>query len=92
MPSGSEIVFTFAQRPSGGSEDAERRRLAEQAAEVGEPWPSYFSPDALEQKLRALGFIEVSFLSPDEARRRYFDGRTDGLVAPRRSSICRARV
>jgi methyltransferase (TIGR00027 family) len=92
MPQGSEIVFTFAQRPSGAREDAGRRRLAEQAAEVGEPWLTYFDPASLEHKLRGFGYADVSFLSPEEARSRYFEHRADGLSAPRRSSICRARV
>ena len=89
-PKGSEIVFTFAQ-PQGGEEDSEvgegSARLAEQAAAVGEPWLSYFTVEALESKLRAFGFRQVEFLTPSEAERKYFAGRSDGLLGPRRISI-----
>jgi O-methyltransferase involved in polyketide biosynthesis len=89
-PSGSEIVFTFAQ-PRGGEEDVGVRegsaRLAEQSAAVGEPWRSYFTIEALQSKLRAFGFRQVEFLTPSEAETQYFVGRSDGLPVPRRTSI-----
>lgn len=93
---GSEIVFTFSQPGSSGSRvgagEMEGPSLAELAAEVGEPWLSYFEVPALEAKLRVFGFSNVSFLSPDEAYRRYFAGRTDALPSPRRISIVSAVV
>lgn len=92
LPAGSEIVFTFAQRPTHSAEDEGRRRLAQRAAELGEPWLSYFAPEELEVRLRAFGFSDVSFLSAEQARHRYFRDRADGLTAPRRASICRAIV
>ena len=60
--------------------------LADRAAAVGEPWLSYFEPDELREVLTAAGFSTVGFL---QRRRcgRYFAGRTDSLVAPRRVSI-----
>lgn len=93
-PPGSEIVFTFAPAEPTSAEQGgtDLSRLATMAGAAGEPWVTYFEPDALEQKLRALGFSSVELLSPDGAARRYFDGRTDGLPAPRRSTIVSAIV
>lgn len=92
LPDETEIVFTFAQRPSADPADDGRRMIAQQAAEVGEPWLSYFDPVDLARKLEGFGFSGVSFLHPSDAERRYFAGRADGLPAPRRATICRARV
>ena len=88
FPRGSDIVFTFAQpNPDPASAGA---RIAESAAGVGEPWISYFTPDDVETMLRSLGFATVRFLSTGEADERYFSGRADGLMAPRRGSIVSA--
>jgi methyltransferase (TIGR00027 family) len=81
FPTGSEIVLTFA--PPGDSPSP----LAERAASLGEPWVSYFEPDALEAKLRGAGFSEVEFLSPAEAEARYFRQRPADLPIPRRTNI-----
>ncbi|HEY2375054.1 MAG TPA: class I SAM-dependent methyltransferase [Gemmatimonadaceae bacterium] len=89
---GSEIVFTFARVSSDGAVDDVTARLAEMAASVGEPWRTYFDPDQLSEKLRAVGFNSVELLTPDEAARRYFTGRTDALPPPRWSSIVSAIV
>jgi methyltransferase (TIGR00027 family) len=86
FPPESEIVLTFAQPRA----EDEAHNLAESAAEVGEPWISYFTPDEIEALLRAHGFRDVWFLSREEAVHRYFADRTDGLTAPRRVSIVAA--
>jgi methyltransferase (TIGR00027 family) len=93
-PAGSEIVFTFAPAdPStGGPATPELSGLANLAATAGEPWRTYFAPDALLAKLRALGFSSAELLATEDAERRYFAGRTDGLPAPRRSTIVSAVV
>ena len=93
-PPGSEIVFTFAPTdPATGSlASPELSGLASLAATAGEPWRTYFAPEELVTKLRALGFSTVELLAPDDAERRYFAGRTDGLPAPRRSTIVSAIV
>jgi methyltransferase (TIGR00027 family) len=90
FPSGSEVTFTFAQPQS--SDNPAESALADQAAAVGEPWLSYFTPKELEATLRDLGFSKIIFLSRDEAMRRYYADRRDGLVPPRRISIVRAVV
>lgn len=92
LPDETEIVFTFAQQPSEDPRDDGRRLIAQQAADVGEPWLSYFDPVDLARKLEGFGFSTASFLHPSEAERKYFSDRSDGLPAPRRASICRATV
>jgi methyltransferase (TIGR00027 family) len=91
FPSPSEIVFTFAQRVRPTYDGAEGGGLAERAAAVGEPWLSYFDPRELADKLQAFGFSNIKFLLPDEAAR-YFAGRSDGLLPPRRTSIVSGTV
>jgi len=90
FPKGSEIVLTFSQ-PRDPS-NADDFSLPDRAAAVGEPWISYFTPDELRNLLLAHGFSSVFFLMRDDAFARYFDGRTDGLLPPRRTSIARAIV
>jgi methyltransferase (TIGR00027 family) len=90
FPNGSEIVFTFAQPSSDSASPS--HQLAAGAASVGEPWISYFAPGDVETMLRSLGFARARFLTRDEAVRRYYAGRSDGLVAPQRVSIVSATV
>ncbi len=86
FPEGSEIVFTFSAPESAQSPVATRAQAA------GEPWQTHFEPETLRRELAALGFSEISFLTPEEAQRAYFQGRTDGLQAPRRGSIASAII
>jgi len=93
FPSRSEITFTFAPSASGNTPaDDAMARFAELAASQGEPWRTYFDPDELAAKVRALGFSHVELLDLEEAARRYFVGRNDGLPPPRRRSIMSAIV
>lgn len=86
FPRGSEIVLTFAHT------DSAKSRLAQGSASAGEPWISYFTPDELGAMLGSLGFSGVSFLSREEAERRYYANRTDGFAPPPRVSIVTATV
>lgn len=89
----SEIVFTFSQgNVTSGDERGSRPSLAEAAAAVGEPWRSYHRPDVLRRELSEIGFSRVAFLSPQEAKYRYYRDRCNGLPSPRRVSIARATV
>jgi methyltransferase (TIGR00027 family) len=93
FPKLSEIVFTFSQgNLASRDERGSRPALAESAAAVGEPWRSYHDPDVLRRELFEIGFSGVSFLSPQEAKDRYYRDRCDGLPPPRRISIARAVV
>jgi methyltransferase (TIGR00027 family) len=82
FPAGSEIVFTFAPPPGNSPSPLEQR-----VASLGEPWVSYFAPDAIEAKLRSAGFSDVEFLSPGEAHTRYFRQRPQDLPVPTRTNI-----
>ena len=82
FPAGSEIVLTFA-RPPGDSPSL----LAQRTASYGEPWLSYFEPDVLEAKLRGIGFPKVEFLSPAEAKERYFRQHPGELPIPKQTNI-----
>jgi len=82
FPAGSEIVLTFAPPPGGSPSPLDQR-----AASLGEPWVSYFEPDALEAKLRGAGFSKVEFLSPAEAEARYFRQRPADLPVPKRTNV-----
>lgn len=92
FPAGSEIVLTFAQppNPAAGEATDDLSHLAERVASVGEPFVTYFEPDALEVKLRGTGFSKVEFLSPAEADARYFRQRPKDLPVPRRTGLVSA--
>ena len=92
LPPSTEITFTFAQPPQRESDMRRGPSPAERAAAVGEPWVTFFEPDALERKLMTLGFSTVRFLEPAEASARYFQNRADSLPAPTLTSIVTARV
>ncbi|MCC6212854.1 MAG: hypothetical protein IT513_17600 [Burkholderiales bacterium] len=62
--------------------EAERRRherLAAGVARSDEPWIGYYSPRALEDRMRSGGFAVAQALGAEEMNRRYFDGRADGF-------------
>lgn len=84
FPPGSEIALTFAA-PGESPSIFDRR-----AGALGEPWLSYFEPDALEAKLRGSGFSKVEFLSPAAAEERYFHQRPRDLPVPGRKNILSA--
>jgi methyltransferase (TIGR00027 family) len=77
----SEVVFDFSVPASSLDERRQRSREASaaHAAKLGEPWITFFEPPALTARLQATGFAETALLSPRDANRRYFDGRTDGF-------------
>lgn len=84
-PAGSEMVLTFTQKRPFNP-------LAARAAELGEPWRTFFTPAALVEKLLKRGFSAVHILEPREAERLYFSGRKDGLPPPAHASIARIIV
>ena len=88
LPKGSELVFTFAQERVAGS----MSYTAARAAKAGEPWVTYFRPVDLSRRLHELGFSSVHFLEPEEARKRYYINRQDGLKGPSLASIASAIV
>jgi methyltransferase (TIGR00027 family) len=92
FPQGSEVVLTF-RGPVPRELDASMRARAELArhvASLGEPFVSFFEPDAVKAKLLSAGFITVNFLRPEEAEAQYFRGRPGDIPAPRGIRIASA--
>jgi methyltransferase (TIGR00027 family) len=91
LPPSSELVFTFYTKEA--TEAPKRSAMAARAAELGEPFVTWFEPEALEARLRDFGFSDVTFLTPDEAIARYFSEiRTDRLPPPKRINTASAVV
>ncbi len=86
FPRGSEIAFTFS------TPDRALTEMADRVSSLGEPWQTHFDPEEIIRRLAALGFQETSMLNTDEAERTLFQGRRDGLHAPRRGGIAAAVV
>ena len=53
------------------------QKLEKFVAGRGEPMISTFTPDAINAEMARVGFQEVDSVSPDEADKRYLQGRTD---------------
>lgn len=90
FPSGSEIVLTFAQPPDEKSDGI--AWTAARAAAMNEPMVSFFTPAAMEIKLRRARFSSIDFLSPKESEIRYFSQRPLDLPVPKRTAIVAAQV
>ena len=80
---GSRIVFDYKYPhdlvPAEGMEFVQK--LEKFVAGRGEPMVSTFTPDAMKAEMARVGFQEVDSVSPDEADKRYLQGRTD-MSAP----------
>jgi len=94
LPRASEIVFSFSlpQDALSGAEAEAVALAARRAAEVGEPWLTRLHVAELAFKLGAMGFSRIVHLTPEEAGRRYFAGRRDGLKERRGERLIRAIV
>ena len=90
FPSGSEIVLTFAQPPDDKADGG--AWVAARTAAMNEPMISFFTPAAMEIKLRRAGFSSIDFLSPKESEIRYFSQRPLDLPVPKRTAIVAAQV
>lgn len=67
-------------------------RLAHRVASVGEPFQTFFDPSSLRSSLRAMGFVQIEDIEPEEMNARYFRGRTDKLRVGNLANIMNARV
>jgi methyltransferase (TIGR00027 family) len=81
LAAGSAIVFGYVVPPSSltGPARAALSAMAARAAELGEPWLTFFEPDALAGELERLGLGRVEDVGPEQAVERYFRGRSDRL-------------
>jgi methyltransferase (TIGR00027 family) len=86
LPPGSEIAFSYT------GPRAPDARIEEAAAALGEPWLTRTTPEELQLLLTGMRFVEVTLPTPDEIAARYFTGRRDGLLPPRRPSLGAAVV
>ncbi len=82
LATGSAFAMSYMLKPE--LIDAEEREklkvVAERAREAGTPFLSYFSPEDALALAREAGFRQAQHVSRDELIRRYFAGRSDGLV------------
>jgi len=94
FPAQSEIVLTFTQPPDllSGRESKFHSLLAKVVHQSGEPFVSYFTCAAIEEKLRNAGFKQIAFLSDEEADQRYFRHRPRDLYISKRSAIACAML
>lgn len=76
--SGSGIVFEYLVADSLLS-DLEKLIVAGGKASPEEPWISQFDPIALAERLKEMGFNEVSDFGPEEANALYLVTRTDDI-------------
>ena len=84
---GSECVFTISAPVSELDADgrAAREALEKAAASVGEPWRTHLTFADVQSRLAV--FQDVVQPTADAIANRYFQGRTDGLRAPRRPTV-----
>jgi methyltransferase (TIGR00027 family) len=78
---GTQVVFDYGDPPDSLSPEmrAAAERRAAHVAEWGEKFLSYFEPEKLHAKLRALGFNEIEDLGPPQIASRYFPGRAASM-------------
>jgi len=79
---GSDVVFDIVVAPEELDEAARfiNETYAAASKSRGEPWITTYSPDALTDELRRIGFGRVLRLTPEEAGRRYYAGQPAGVV------------
>lgn len=94
MPVGSGIVFDYMILPSLLSPTARLAfdRLAHRVASAGEPFQTFFDPSSLRSSLRAMGFVQIEDIEPEEMNARYFRERTDKLRVGNLANVMNARV
>jgi methyltransferase (TIGR00027 family) len=91
---GTEIIFEYGvpRKMLDGESQKYFDVLMAAGADRGEPFRSFFEPAILAEKVRKLRFVEVAHFGPEEARARYFAGRTDGLRPSPLNHYMRAQV
>jgi len=91
---GSELVIQFVVPAAtiGGAEGDLVTALADRAANMGEPFRSFFKPEDLEANLKQAGFGDIVHFAAEQATERYLRGRKDGLTLPAYFRMIKARV
>jgi methyltransferase (TIGR00027 family) len=79
----AHVVFDYGNPSTSGTPQdeyaADREKLGERVASVGEAFQSHFETDLLHARLLALGFREVEDLGPASIRERYLSNRGSPL-------------
>lgn len=81
MPKGSEIIFEYILSPSHltTSQKKDLDETARRSAARGESWITYFNPIDLTKHLYEIGFKSIRDFDANEANKKYFRNRNDGL-------------
>jgi methyltransferase (TIGR00027 family) len=69
-----EVIFDYLQPAETDEDRAHLRGRADRLAAAGEPWFSYFTPEDIAGRLRALGFTDVDDHSAADLVAGYLDG------------------
>jgi len=93
LANGSEVVFTYSDPPQAMPPKvaAAHRRRAARVAGLGEPWLTFFTPQTLHPRLRALGFGQIEDLGPTEVAILYF-GAPAGAPDRKGGHLIRAKL
>jgi len=78
-----EMVFGYIESDWSSLDPVGRKSMEDamsRATASGEPWVSRFTSQQMVELLRSCGFDEMTHFSMDDAREKYFSGRTDGLT------------
>jgi methyltransferase (TIGR00027 family) len=80
---GSRVVLTYNQPPAAltGSTAQIAATFAALAADMGEPFLSWFLPTEMAQLLHQHGFEQITDFGPDQARAAYFPRQADVEIA-----------
>lgn len=80
-PAGGGVAFDYAVAIESLSWMGRMamRMMMQRVAAAGEPFRTFFDPQVLAERLRAMGFHNLEDLGADEVNARYFSNRTDQL-------------
>jgi methyltransferase (TIGR00027 family) len=81
LPKNSGLAFDYAVPPESLSWMSRLifNEMARRVAALGEPWKTFFEPEALARDLRNAGFTSAEDFGADALNARYFSGRADKL-------------
>lgn len=80
---GAQVVFDYATPLAAMAREARaaHEALAARVAEAGEAFRSFYDPEAIGERLRALGFRSIDDLGPAQLAARFFPGRATTATA-----------
>lgn len=84
----ASVTLTFRQPPDPSVPSD--KVLDEMVANLGEPFISCFTTDAIAAILQQRGFGTADFLTPEDAVARYYTPPREGLPAPRQTTVVHA--